>query len=1281
MVRPRDDLKAPRGPRSAQAPSAAEPPSARARATAAAMAGSKAAAAEAEKAESSAFLCFSQEEHARSKAMMGGAMHRVAHPALQGLYADGERLSLHKIEADHTPALLKIVDEVLTNATDHFRQHVRSAAADRVRQISLAFTPATGEIEVFNDGPGLPIVLHAQATDKAKRPTWTPEVAFGQVFAGTNLEKGSGCVKGGINGVGAKLANLHSREFRVETVRNGKTYSQRWRNEMRERGEPELGEVAAGAPKGYTRVTFVPDYQKLGYAPPERGGAPLSPADADDFSAWCRWRAAMAAAYVGAAATVRYNGAVLPTTSAASLARLVAAAAPGGGDAVLYPLPVKARAPPYADHPWDVAVALLPELPGGGRARPPPCAHISVINGVCCSKGPHVAWLKKLIGEAVAKKVAKATRAKAAALGADVASRGLVLAFAAPIPGADWEGQKKDELQLSSRALAAFAAAPAPLERLAAELAERHLGASERKKPPRPSLGAIAKYSGARLAGTAGKAGCRLLLAEGDSALSFLRSLLGEGRRCGGPTTEKHGTFSLGGVPMNAVRETWWEGAPAAPRLRLSERLREHQKFQDLNAVLGLAFGQTYRTPEDRARLRYGGVVVCTDQDLDGTGKILPLVLAYFWRFWPELLEAGYLWRLATPVLRVYPPRGPPREFHYQAAYDEWLAEAGAAALRGCRVKYYKGLGSHSAAEVAAMARTFEADLQAFELDPGAGALFEGYYAPPTDFRKRALARLVAFPSAAEEAASRSARRLTCSRLLDVDALAYKQDTLQRNLPGLDGLSVSRRKILAGAFLHFGAHAREVRVYQLGGSVAQRMCYHHGDASLTGTITQMAQRFPGALRYPLLVGVGQFGSRHLGGKDAASARYIGVSLAPWARAAYPAADDSLLPHVQEDGERAQPVCYAPVLPTVLLETYASIAEGWAVSVVARDLGQVVDLVRAYLEGDADVAAAVAGGAEALAALRARFPLAPSLEGYGEGLSPGDRDLLLRTYRGRLCSFGHYENLVGGAGRTLRVLELPMGLSTAAFLEDLQKKERPRLLAHVEDKSYGPHVDVALALAPGAWEELLAHYGDEGLDPVEDCFRLWRPLETQLNLHTPDGCMQAFGDDYHAVFCAWAPLRRELYGERLRREAVLLELRLGLERESLRFLEEGPPLGGVADEQRACQLLAERGYPALDASFLAAPGHTPTGQLRAAAEGPGASHEYLLSLCERDRVRANRDRRASKVRAKESRLAEVGQLLAERPFAGASVWRAEVSKALAAVEQGRQNGWWAAAKGR
>jgi hypothetical protein len=60
------------------------------------------------------------------------------------------------------------------------------------------------------------------------------------------------------------------------------------------------------------------------------------------------------------------------------------------------------------------------------------------------------------------------------------------------------------------------------------------------------------------------------------------------------------------------------------------------------------------------------------------------------------------------------------------------------------------------------------------------------------------------------------------------------------------------------------------------GYVSEQTGYHHGEASLHGTITNMAQTFVGSDNLPLLFPSGQFGTRLDGGKDAASPRYVGT---------------------------------------------------------------------------------------------------------------------------------------------------------------------------------------------------------------------------------------------------------------------------------------------------------------------------------------------------------------------------------------------------------------------
>ena len=74
---------------------------------------------------------------------------------------------------------------------------------------------------------------------------------------------------------------------------------------------------------------------------------------------------------------------------------------------------------------------------------------------------------------------------------------------------------------------------------------------------------------------------------------------------------------------------------------------------------------------------------------------------------------------------------------------------------------------------------------------------------------------------------------------------------------------------------------------QLAGYVSENAAYHHGEASLQGAIIGMAQTFVGSNNINLLKPNGQFGTRIMGGSDAASSRYIHTELNPLSQYIYP----------------------------------------------------------------------------------------------------------------------------------------------------------------------------------------------------------------------------------------------------------------------------------------------------------------------------------------------------------------------------------------------------------
>jgi DNA topoisomerase-2 len=131
---------------------------------------------------------------------------------------------------------------------------------------------------------------------------------------------------------------------------------------------------------------------------------------------------------------------------------------------------------------------------------------------------------------------------------------------------------------------------------------------------------------------------------------------------------------------------------------------------------------------------------------------------------------------------------------------------------------------------------------------------------------------------------------LSYAEFVNHELVLFSRLSLVRAVPRLlDGLKPGQRKVLFACFRR--KLTQEIKVAQLAGYVAEHTNYHHGEAALSATIIGMAQDYCGSNNVPLLVPAGQFGTRLLGGKDAASPRYLFTRLAPAARLLYREVDD------------------------------------------------------------------------------------------------------------------------------------------------------------------------------------------------------------------------------------------------------------------------------------------------------------------------------------------------------------------------------------------------------
>jgi len=111
----------------------------------------------------------------------------------------------------------------------------------------------------------------------------------------------------------------------------------------------------------------------------------------------------------------------------------------------------------------------------------------------------------------------------------------------------------------------------------------------------------------------------------------------------------------------------------------------------------------------------------------------------------------------------------------------------------------------------------------------------------------------------------------------------------------------------------------------------------------------LAQDFVGSNNLNLLVPSGQFGTRIMGGKDAASARYIYTRLSPVTRMIFSPLDDPVLDYLNEEGQKIEPYWYCPIIPMVLVNGAEGIGTGWATSIPNYNPLDIIANMRLFLK--------------------------------------------------------------------------------------------------------------------------------------------------------------------------------------------------------------------------------------------------------------------------------------------------------------------------------------------
>lgn len=173
---------------------------------------------------------------------------------------------------------------------------------------------------------------------------------------------------------------------------------------------------------------------------------------------------------------------------------------------------------------------------------------------------------------------------------------------------------------------------------------------------------------------------CTLIITEGESAKALaIAGLEVVGR-------EKYGVISLRGKVVN-----------------VSIKARDAFKSQEILKVLqamGLEHSRDYKSASDMSTLRYGHIMLMTDQDVDGA-HIKGLVINVLNTHWPQLLQKkGFIQQLCTPLVKIIKngensSNKVLKEFYSNEDFEKWRdeqmkSEQAHKLLKKCQVKYYK---------------------------------------------------------------------------------------------------------------------------------------------------------------------------------------------------------------------------------------------------------------------------------------------------------------------------------------------------------------------------------------------------------------------------------------------------------------------------------------------------------------------------------------------------------------------------------------------------------------
>ena len=1029
-------------------------------------------------------------------------------------------------DIEYIPGLYKLFDEGIVNCRDHV---IRMIQSKNIEKKFVTYIDTTinddGTITMANDGNGIDVAKHPEYD------LWIPEMIFGHLRTSTNYNKDEKKIVGGKNGFGFKLVLIWSEYGKVETVDHvrGLKYVQEFNRNLDEICPPTITKVSTSS-KPYTKVTFKPDYKRLGI----QGLTP-------DMLALLKKR-------------VYDIGAVTDH----SIKKIKVGLATGSGP--VETIPVKnfqqyidlyigskdecKRVYEQSDDRWEYAVAMSPTHE---------FVQVSFVNGIATFKGgKHVDYI---VGQIVRKLCDYIEKKKKIKVNSSAIKEQLILFLRCDVENPSFDSQTKDFMNTPSAKFGSSCqVSDAFIEKVAKmgvmDLACSLTEAKESKLAKKSdgsktkSIRGIANFIDANHSGTAQSKDCILILCEGLSALSGIVSGLSSTDR------NTMGIYPLKGKLLNVRGE-------------VIKRIAENKEISDLKKILGLETGKVYDSITDvHKHLRYGKIMFMTDQDLDGS-HIKGLCINLFHSEWASLIHIpGFLSFMNTPILRA--KKGAQVQLFYNdGEYLNWKEAQGANESKGWTIKYFKGLGTSTAAEF----KDYFANKKIVDF------VYTGQVSDDTIDKvfnkKRPDDRKTWLENYDKNSyLDTSSPQVQYEQFIDREMIHFSTYDCARSIPNMvDGLKISLRKILFSAFKR--RLTSEIKVAQFSGYVSEHSAYHHGEASLNGAIVNMAQNYVGSNNINLLEPNGQFGTRLQGGQDSASERYIFTMLNTLTRSLFPEADDAVLSYLNDDGTMVEPEYYVPILPFALVNGISGIGTGFSCNIEPYNPKQLIQYLRNKLQNHLNA-----------------MEFVPYYEGFqGEVIKMCDNKYLIK---------GKYEKI---GDDKIRITELPVGTWTmpyTTFLEGLLdggvdktgKKVSPTI-KDFTSVSTEVTVDFTVVFPKDKLEELEATVDANGCNGLMKTLKLFTTVST-TNMHMFNsecklhkyGSVEEIIDDFYGVRMGLYQKRKDYLVDAMSQKLVKLSNRA-------RYIQE--TLKGTIDlrkktAQQVTDLLTTMNFTTIDGDF-------------------------------------------------------------------------------------------------